>query len=85
MDLWVVKYVSRRSRIGDFSGDSSVRGARIRGVLASQSSANRCKPARLQVNTNPQWFEKRAMPLPSLVALPPPALGDSQPDSPLCT
>ena len=30
MDLWVVKYASRRSRIGDFSGDSSVRGARIR-------------------------------------------------------
>ena len=29
MDLWVVKYASRRSRIGDFSGDSSVRGARI--------------------------------------------------------
>ncbi len=27
MDLWVVKYASRRSRIGDFSGDSSVRGA----------------------------------------------------------
>ncbi len=26
-------------RIGDFSGDSSVRGARIRGVLASQASA----------------------------------------------
>ena len=39
MDLWVVKYGSRRSRIGDFSGDSSVRGARIRGVLASQASA----------------------------------------------
>jgi hypothetical protein len=39
MDLWVVKYASRRSRIGDFSGDSSVRGARIRGVLASQASA----------------------------------------------
>ena len=30
MDLSVVKYASRRSRIGDFSGDSSVRGARIR-------------------------------------------------------
>ena len=30
MDLWVVKYASRRSRIGDFSGDSPVRGARIR-------------------------------------------------------
>jgi hypothetical protein len=27
MDLWVVKYASRRSRIGEFSGDSSVRGA----------------------------------------------------------
>ena len=39
MDPWVVKYASRRSRIGDFSGDSSVRGARIRGVLASHSSA----------------------------------------------
>jgi hypothetical protein len=39
MDLWVVKYASRRSRIGDFSGDSSVRGARIRGVLASHASA----------------------------------------------
>ena len=24
MDLWVVKYASRRFRIGDFSGDSSV-------------------------------------------------------------
>jgi hypothetical protein len=35
MDLWVVKYASRRSRIGDFSGDSSVRYARMRGVLAS--------------------------------------------------
>jgi hypothetical protein len=41
MDLWVVKYASRRSRIGDFSGDSSVRGARIQGVLASQASAGR--------------------------------------------
>ena len=39
MDLWVVKYASRRSRIGDFSGDSSVRGARIRGVLASHANA----------------------------------------------
>ena len=39
MDLWVVKYASRRSRIGDFSGDSSVRGTRIRGVLASHASA----------------------------------------------
>jgi hypothetical protein len=38
MDLWVVKYASRRSRIGDFSGDSSVRGARIQGVLASRAS-----------------------------------------------
>jgi hypothetical protein len=38
MDLWVVKYGSRRSRIGDFSGDSSVRGARIQGVLASRTS-----------------------------------------------
>jgi len=36
---WVVKYASRRSRIGDFSGDSSVRGARIRGVLASHANA----------------------------------------------
>jgi hypothetical protein len=39
MDLWVVKYASRRSRIGDFSGDSSVRGARIRGVFACHASA----------------------------------------------
>jgi hypothetical protein len=39
MDPWVVKYASRRSRIGDFSGDSSVRCARIRGVLASHASA----------------------------------------------
>jgi hypothetical protein len=39
MDVWVVKYASRQSRIGDLSGDSSVRGARIRGVLASQASA----------------------------------------------
>jgi hypothetical protein len=39
MDLWVVKYATRRSRIGDISGDSSVRGARIRGVLASHASA----------------------------------------------
>ena len=38
MDLWVVKYASRRSRIGDFSGDSSVRGARMGGVLASHAS-----------------------------------------------
>ena len=30
MDLWVVKYASRQSRIGDFSCDSSVRGAQIR-------------------------------------------------------
>ena len=36
MDLWVVKYASRLSRIGDFSGDSSVRGARMRGVFASR-------------------------------------------------
>jgi len=41
MDLWVVKYASRRSRIGDFSGDSSVRGARIRGVLASHTKQAR--------------------------------------------
>jgi hypothetical protein len=33
MDLWVVKYASRRSRIGDLTADSSVRGARIRGVF----------------------------------------------------
>ena len=38
MDLWVVKYAIRRSRIGDFSGDTSVRGARIQGVLASRAS-----------------------------------------------
>ena len=37
MDLWVVKYASRRSRIGDFSGDSSVRGARIRAALSPGS------------------------------------------------
>jgi hypothetical protein len=30
MDLWVVKYASRPSRIGDFSGHSLVRGGRIR-------------------------------------------------------
>ena len=39
MDRWVVKGVSGRSRIEDLSGDSSVRGARMRGVLASQASA----------------------------------------------
>ena len=39
MGLWVVKYAIRRSRIGDCSGDSSVRGARIRGVLASHANA----------------------------------------------
>lgn len=31
MDLWVVKYASRRSRTGALSGDSSVRRARMRG------------------------------------------------------
>jgi len=41
MDVRVVKYASRRSRIGDFSGDSSVRGARVRGVLASHASAGK--------------------------------------------
>jgi hypothetical protein len=39
MGLWVVKYASRRSKIGEFSGNSSVRGARIRGVLTSHASA----------------------------------------------
>lgn len=39
MDRWVVKGASGRSRIGDLSGDSSVRGAGIRGVLASRPSA----------------------------------------------
>ena len=39
MNRWVVKGASGRSRIGDLSGDSSVRGARIRGVLASRASA----------------------------------------------
>ena len=39
MDRWVVKGVSGRSRLEDLSGDSSVRGARIRGVLASRASA----------------------------------------------
>ena len=39
MDRWVVKGASGRSRIEDLSGDSSVRGARIRGVLASRASA----------------------------------------------
>ncbi len=46
MDLWVVKYASRRSRIGgriggigDFLGDSSVGGARLRDVLGSHASA----------------------------------------------
>ena len=39
MDLWAVKYASCRSRIGDLSGGSSVRGARMRGVLASRASA----------------------------------------------
>ena len=44
MDLWVVKYASRRSRVGDFSGDSSVRGARIRGVLAYWDGVRADKP-----------------------------------------
>ena len=39
MDRWVVKGVNGRSRIEDLSGDSSVRGARIRDVLASRTSA----------------------------------------------
>jgi hypothetical protein len=38
MVRWVVKGASGRSRIEDLSGDSSVRGARIRGVLASRAS-----------------------------------------------
>jgi len=41
MDVWVVKYASRRSRIGDFSGDSSVRGAMFLGVLASWASESK--------------------------------------------
>ncbi len=47
MDLWVVKYASRRSRIGDFSGDSSIRGARIRGVVASHASLRQRADGRL--------------------------------------
>jgi hypothetical protein len=39
IDLWVVNFASRRSRIGDFPGHASARGARIRGVLASRASA----------------------------------------------
>jgi hypothetical protein len=39
MDLWAVKHASCRSRIGDLSGDSSVRGARIRGVGAGDVAA----------------------------------------------
>ena len=39
MDLSVVKYASRPSRIGGFLDDSSVRGVRIRSVLASHASA----------------------------------------------
>jgi hypothetical protein len=41
MDVWVVKGASRRSRIGgigDFSGDSSTRGAMFRSVLATLAS-----------------------------------------------
>ncbi len=41
MDLWVVKYASRRYRIGDFSDDSSVRGARIRGRF---DLSGECRP-----------------------------------------
>jgi hypothetical protein len=39
MDLWVVKYASRRSRMRDVPGASAVRGARMRGVLAFQAAA----------------------------------------------
>ena len=38
MDLRVVKYASRRSRIGDFSGPSWAPGAIFRSVLASRAS-----------------------------------------------
>ena len=38
MDLWVVKYASRPSKIGDFSGRSSARGAMFPAVLASRTS-----------------------------------------------
>ena len=38
MDRWVVKGASGRSRIGDWSGDSSVRGAMFLGLLASRAS-----------------------------------------------
>jgi hypothetical protein len=38
MDLWVVNDTIYRSRIGDFSGRSSARGAMFRGVLASRAS-----------------------------------------------
>jgi len=42
MDLWVVKYASRRSRTGDFSGNSSVRGARIRAICKTGASSSGC-------------------------------------------
>jgi len=38
MDMWGVKYASRRSRIGDFSGDSSVRGARVLSTFLIQQT-----------------------------------------------
>ncbi len=41
MDRWVVKGASGGSRIGDLSGDSSVRGAWIRGVLGFSGE---CRP-----------------------------------------
>ena len=52
MDRWVVKGASGRSRIGDLSGDSSVRGARIRGVLASQASAGQRACRLRELNRN---------------------------------
>ena len=42
MGLWVVKYASRRSRIGDFWGPSSARGAMFRGFWSlGRARANR--------------------------------------------
>ncbi len=55
MDLWVVKYASRRSRIGDFSGDSLVRGARIRGVLASHANAGQRGLSAQGVEPDGRW------------------------------
>jgi hypothetical protein len=43
MDVWVVKYASRRSRTGDVSGDSSVRGARIGGRFGLVHGKGGCR------------------------------------------